>query len=652
MKILKNILLLVLLISVTSCTEYSKVSQKDDWDRAVRVEKDISVMFDDMPIKIKKPITMYEAMAFAIKNNYKQRVELYNEAINEYIDGLNYDNTIMKVNKAGYSNTRFSDNFVVDRLEDKASGKARSTFKEEKETTIAWNSLDFGLSYYQSKIETNQSYIEREKRRKVVHNLLQDVRAGFWKTLVAKRLIPVIDELNEEMTLYVDSIKTDVKVSGEDASKEQLEKQKNLMKAIKNLTSLRRELESSEKELVALMGLHPSTDFKLAGSEEGNFDIPQIKNKLNRIEWLALMSRPELREKDYQKDINIDSLKKRAVSFVPNAELNSIDKYSDNPALYHQTWINSASKQLVNLFGVSKINKEDSLIKEKGNLEDLKRQNISLAILSQVHLAWNSYQSSIEDYQIDKEITDISEKLAQINADASDDMYKNLIDSSDAIYDEVTSSISYARLQEALGRLYVTIGLDALPDDIYLESVRTISRLLESIMTKWDDGYFTMDDAPLAVSVPPKRPAIRLSTNLPDITIEENKEVRFSIPVEVFDEAKLSGEVIYSAGLDDNMPLPQWLFFDDETLTFTGVPTPEFVGDNTIRVYATDEKGNIAWVSFNIVVEETFIPSIYVKGLYDNRRAIVLKKCKGYKCNDSLSVNIEEKVDVLPLESK
>lgn len=57
-------------------------------------------------------------------------------------------------------------------------------------------------------------------------------------------------------------------------------------------------METAQTRLASLMGLHPSTEFKLVGSEYGNFDLPKIRNSLADLEWLALSNRPELREHD------------------------------------------------------------------------------------------------------------------------------------------------------------------------------------------------------------------------------------------------------------------------------------------------------------------------------------------------------------------
>ena len=46
---------------------------------------------------------------------------------------------------------------------------------------FSWNILDFGVSYYRARQQADQFLIAEERRRKVVQNLLQDVRAAYWR---------------------------------------------------------------------------------------------------------------------------------------------------------------------------------------------------------------------------------------------------------------------------------------------------------------------------------------------------------------------------------------------------------------------------------------------------------------------------------------
>ena len=51
------------------------------------------------------------------------------------------------------------------------------------------------------------------------------------------------------------------------------------------------------------MGFHPSTEFKLVGSEYGNFELPALKNEVAQQEWLALTNRPEMRAHDLSANV-------------------------------------------------------------------------------------------------------------------------------------------------------------------------------------------------------------------------------------------------------------------------------------------------------------------------------------------------------------
>ena len=86
-----------------------------------------------------------------------------------------------------------------------------------------------------------------------------------------------------------------------------LAKKRKYMRAVKDLSALKRELETAQVRLASLMGFHPSTEFKLVGKEYGNFELPEIKSSLDEMEWIALTNRPELRVRDIV--TNVDEVK-------------------------------------------------------------------------------------------------------------------------------------------------------------------------------------------------------------------------------------------------------------------------------------------------------------------------------------------------------
>ena len=65
---------------------------------------------------------------------------------------------------------------IIDREE-----SLRPSTSQERERTLAnlnfsWNALDFGVSYYRAQQKADQVLMAEERRRKVVQNVLQDVR--------------------------------------------------------------------------------------------------------------------------------------------------------------------------------------------------------------------------------------------------------------------------------------------------------------------------------------------------------------------------------------------------------------------------------------------------------------------------------------------
>lgn len=60
---------------------------------------------------------------------------------------------------------------------------------------FSWNLLDFGVSYYRARQQADQFLIAEERRRKVVQNMLQDVRAAYWRALGAQRLSAQAEEV-------------------------------------------------------------------------------------------------------------------------------------------------------------------------------------------------------------------------------------------------------------------------------------------------------------------------------------------------------------------------------------------------------------------------------------------------------------------------
>ncbi len=594
-----------------------------DWDRAIRIDVDMQNMYLNTPRKIERPIDMYMAMALALKYNYTRRMVSYEETLLK-AGNSSFAQLQEILNNAGYVNTNSSAQLSPD-------------------LKVAWNILDLSTIYYQNSDPSFKANVAIEQSRKVIHNILQETRLLYWQTLTAQRLLPVIDEMTEYMTLEVDEMNATAKelaAQGKSPSREELIKKRKYMEAVKNLASLKRTLETAQTRLASLMGFHPSTEFKLVGAQYGNFELPEIRSNLAQMEWLALSNRPELRVHDL-----ISSSEDKEIIIRQFRQQNK-GKYSAN-AENNKQWSKQGCEIGMNV--IEEVRKENA-----ATLESLRRQRMTSLILNQVYVSWAQYMAAIEDYQINMEIANTSENIAEdyTIADGSQNETSQL-EAARAIEDEVKAFSSYVDVQEALGNLYATIGLDALPYYMLNEKPSKIALYLRSSMEKWGSGDFIPDNRPYLMNLPVKRPPVNLSssTTLPDVTVDTGEPIYITVPLDLFEKMGWKGKIQTKAGLIDDSRLPKWLNYNQDSMTFTGKAMPKDGGVYRIKIYGIDENGNIAYATFKLTVREIYVPSLRLRGLTEGRKATVLKRCVGSQCKDTYidQTEIGKEVEKAPI---
>lgn len=585
-----------------------------DWDRAIRVDTDLQNMYAATPRKIEKPIDMYMAMALALKYNYTRRIAGYEQSMIE-AGQLTYDQMPEVFASAGY-------------VTDVTSSKSNSELKQ------TWNILDIGSVYYQSQDAEYKNNIAYEQSRKVIHNILQETRILYWKTLTAQKLLPTVDDMIEYMTLAVDEINAQSKElakSGQSLSMDVMVQKRKYMEAVKTLSTMKREFENSEIRLATLMGLHPYSEYKLVGPEYGNFSLPEIKSNLSEMEWLALTNRPELRVRDLV--TSPETLKMYVKEYKAPSEI----KYKNNPSYYNRLIAKQGREVAIHIF-------EDLKNPNPADLENLRRQRITSLILNQVYVAWARYMSALEDYQISKELADVSENIAEdVTIADGAQAEKSKLEAAKAIEDETSAYGAYVELQDSLGNLYATLGMDAIPYYMLNEKPSQIAMYLRKTFRKWGNGEFIPDNRPYLLDIPAKRPPVNISSAVlvPDITVETWQDIDITIPGEIMDKIDFQGKITTKAGLHDDSPLPSWLKYDEENMRFTGKVQPGENKEYKIKVYMSDEEGNVAYIIFKITIVDVYVPSMRVMGLTEGRKATVLKRCLGPQCTDEY---IEESV--------
>lgn len=565
-----------------------------DWDRAVRADVDMQNMYIDTPSKITKPIDMYMAMALAIKYNYTRRLASYQESLLK--SNITPSMLPTMAESLGYEN-------------------ATSSSAVPSDLKISWNLLDLSSMYIAS-----PEVVAEEQSRKVVNTIMLEARTSYWKALAAQRLIPVIDDMSEYLVRVIDEIEArsnEMLKEGKTPSTSMLVKKRKYLENIRQLAELRKKFDTAQAEFAGLLGFYPSTEIKLAGSEYGNFPIPSMRAKLQQLEWLALTNRPELRIFDQGASQEEFELVIKESEDVDNSD------YRQDPSYYNRKWTETAKDLSMNIF-------EEIKPMGESTYNSLARQRMSHIVVNQVYLSWALYQTAIEDYYLNMGLASTSENIAEdITNKEGENKAISHLESARAIVDEANAFLSYIDVQEAIGRLYASIGMDAVPSDMLRDNPSIIAIQIRNSLDKWNDGIFTAEIDGAKATLSKKKPPVDISsqTLVPNVVAGTGSDIEIKIPDEVFEQVNWNGEFKTVAGSLDDAGLPNWLTYDEKTHTFKGHPTLGDEGNYRIKVYALDDIGNSAVISFNVTVENTYIHTMEYKGLTGYRRAKVYHKC-------------------------
>lgn len=614
-----------------------------DWERAVRVDRDIQEMFGSQRTEVvSKPISLYDAMARALKYNLDARLKLMEAALAEKQYNLTSVDMLPKISAgAGYAGRSKYEAVVSKSMQTGIVSPSAYAYGDKSHGTadlqISWNVLDFGVSYFQARQDANKILIAKERRRKLIHSLLQEVRVTYWQALAAERLAPQVDDLMEEATFALENAREVERQRLKDPSVV-LNYQMTLMETMRDLSEMKKELLLARERLASLMNLKPGTRYRLVGPEEGNFVLPDIRSNLDRLEWLALMNRPELREEDYRLQNTRLEAKKSLVKLMPNLNLALSGNYDSDEFLSGKSWVQAALQLGWNLLNPMQMQKTLSLAETKEAADNLRRQAIAMAVLTQTHIGWGRYQGAKETYLLSVEISNVAEKLAEqtANASASDSMSnaEQVAASARALFAKLRTAMNFAELQDATGNMYVTLGVDPLPESVVADDIGTLSAGLERVMSAWDFGRFTNEDYPSIPPVPMRRPTIALQVKLPSKKVFEDSRFVMTIEPSAFAEAELGDDVVYSATLRDGERLPVWMYFDAKTLTLSGKPPALAKGLYEVKITARNKKNLSAYVIVAVQVLRGYKSMLDLRGADPDARVSVIERCTSEKCED------------------
>lgn len=465
-------------------------------ERTSLIAQDKTVLFDQQET-IAAPLTLYQAMARALKYNLDHRVKMMERAVSEGQSTLaRYSLLPELVASAGYS---ARDNFNASNSRGVPDGQQslRTSTSQDRnrylgDLVFRWNILDFGVGYFSAQQEGNKALAAEENRRKVSHNLMQDVRSAYWRALSAQHLEkdiePVIAEARQALKLSRESEQQRLR-----PPLDSLRYQKSLVEIIRRLDALLDQQKMAKAELAGLLNLPVNLNYLLAEPHpQAETQVPKVDLPMERMEEIALQMRPELRQEMYQTRISAAEIHKAMLRLLPGVEVKIGGHYDSNSYLLNQHFAELAPQIAKNVFELLQAPQAIRTAETQKALADQRRLAAHMAILTQVHLANEQLDLARKQYEQALELDDINQQILRHVANSADSEATSAMErirtAVDAIMTQLQRRQSHAEMQAALGKLYVSLGFDPLPEEVPAYDVDTLAGAIETIDQAWAQG--------------------------------------------------------------------------------------------------------------------------------------------------------------------
>lgn len=436
-----------------------------------------------------RSISLYEAMARALKYNLDHKVELMaRDLADAKINIARADMLPSLVANSNYSNRdnkpfSYSESLSGVRSVDPSTSKEQKTLT--KDISFSWNILDFGLSYVRAKQAADNAMIAEEQKRKVVNRIIEDVRTAYWRAVSADRLMSGFQRLEARVERALRNSRS-LGNSGYTSPVSALTFQRELVDIKKRLQKLERELKTAKIQLAALMNLRPDEPYSLVIPKRRMSSL-QIKIPPQEMVRLALQNRPEIREISYKSRINEKEAEAALLELLPGIQLYGGANFDSNEFLLDNNWVSWGAKASWNVMKLFQYPARKGLIDAEAQLNHQRGLALTMAIMTQVEVARARYYylrksagTSAEYYSIQSKILKQVKASSASGAASEQSLIREEMNTlvASAEYD-----IAFSDLQNAFAGIYSSIGINPWGDN--LDTLSDVNTLANNLKTVW-----------------------------------------------------------------------------------------------------------------------------------------------------------------------
>ena len=476
-----------LALSLASCTVVANPFTADELATIAAQAKETAA-FDQEPLS--GPVTLYEAMARALKYNVDHRVEMMNVALGRANTRLARADLLPDlVAKAGiYDRTNSPASFSFSGTNAAVSNVA-STSQDPgsvaADLTLSYHLLDFGLSFIRAKQSADRTLIAEERRRRVVNRIVADVRTAYWRAVSAERLLHGFDRLKGRVEKALVNTRRLYKARAT-SPVAALTYERELVEIKTRIVALQRELRTARLQLASLMNVRPDTPYRLAVPKRRLVDL-DIDVTREELFDLALVQRPELREVGYQARINTREKRAAVLELLPSVTGYAGLNADTNDLLVNPNWVSYGARVGWNVMKLFKYPARKRSLAAREELLDAQAKATAMAIMLQVEVARTRYRLNRQAAAAAAEFNGVQAKLLrQINAQATAGVASEqtlVRERMNALVAEAKYDVAYAELQNSFANLFAAVG--EAPYDHTITADMSVAELAGVLRDTW-----------------------------------------------------------------------------------------------------------------------------------------------------------------------
>lgn len=368
--------------------------------RAANAEQDLAFI-SRLPQAPPGPLTLQGAIAFALAHNVETQLADMQRAIQE--EALTGRKLRMLPSLMAEYEVSHKSKSIPVRSEDPDTGAdtlapsiSQDRTTQDLKVNLAWNILDFGVTYFKSRQTLNRITIMEEQIRRARQKLVLDVTRAYGQALVAQEAVALARGLAASHDERLRVLRASTEPSP-DRRRAGLKSEIETLEGMNELNRHEAEYKAAKARLAQLLGLAPGAEVALARLEARRLP-PPLEAGIRDLEREAVLNRAELSEKDIQEHISADEARIALARMFPSPALFLGYERNSNSFLTLHNWFSVGLNISWNLFSIPQHmsdRKRGELGQESVRME---RMAVATAVLAQVHLAVLGYDEAVRQY--------------------------------------------------------------------------------------------------------------------------------------------------------------------------------------------------------------------------------------------------------------